>query len=75
MRDKLIFIIILGMVVETYAVLRVHQEYMRRQFLRGQSKSIEIHTELPSGVHAAYIQYRLRHNVLFTPSKKKNETK
>jgi len=56
MHVALVIVIILGMVVETNAALRVHAEYRRRQWQRGQSAEVKIHHEPPAGVHAEYIR-------------------
>lgn len=53
-----ICIIILGMVVEANAALRVHAEYIRRRQAQGQS-GFNIFNELPTGVHAEYIRRRV----------------
>ena len=56
MRAALVIVIILGMVMDVNAALRVHAEYMRRQWLHGQSAEIKTHNEPPYGVHAEYIR-------------------
>ena len=58
MRVALVIVIILGMVMEANAALRVHAEYRRRQWLRGQSAEFNIRHELPAGVHSEYIRRR-----------------
>lgn len=59
MHVALVIVIILGMVAETKAALRVHAEYRRRQWQRGQSAEVKIHHEPPAGVHAEYIRRRI----------------
>jgi hypothetical protein len=54
-----ICIVILGMVVEANAALRVHAEYIRRRQAQGQSAAFKIRPELPTGVHAEYIRRRV----------------
>ena len=56
MHVALVIVIILGMVMDVNAALRVHAEYMRRQWLHGQSAEIKTHNEPPYGVHAEYIR-------------------
>jgi hypothetical protein len=51
-------VIILGMIVEANAALRVHAEYIRRRQAQGQS-GFNIFHELPTGVHAEYIRRRV----------------
>lgn len=58
MHVALVIVIILGMVMDVNAALRVHAEYRRRQWLRGQSAEIKTHNEPPYGVHAEYIRRR-----------------
>lgn len=53
-------IVILGMVVEVNAIARVHDEYRRRRWVQGQSASVKIHHELPTGVHYEYYMRRRR---------------
>lgn len=56
MHVALVIVIILGMVMDVNAALRVHAEYRRRQWQHGQSAEVKIHHEPPYGVHAEYIR-------------------
>ena len=51
-------LLILGIGVD--AKLRVHDEYMRRQWIRDQSASFTIRREPPAGVHSEYRRRWLR---------------
>ena len=51
-------LVILGMVVEVNAAVRVHGEYLRRRQDASQSRFNRIH-EPPAGVHAEYIRQRI----------------
>lgn len=58
MRVALVIVIILGMVMDVNAALRVHAEYRRRRQAPNQS-IFNIFHEPPAGVHAEYIRRRI----------------
>lgn len=56
--------VILGMIVETNALVKVHSEYTRRRWAYSQKKTFNIFNEIPPGVHYAYYKRR-RHQLAY----------
>ena len=51
-------VIILEMIVETNAKLRVHSEYTRRQWALSQKRAFNLFDDIPHGVHYGYYKRR-----------------
>lgn len=56
-------VVILGMIVDANAKVRVHSEYTRRRWASIQKTAFNIFNELPTGVHYEY--YKRRRQMLY----------